>query len=305
MNNDDLHRVFPGIDYTPLNAQYPDCINTKPSQNNVTRDVAVLSQLTKEIRLYGTDCNQTEMVLHAIDRLELTDVKVWLGVWLGPNDTTNDRQLHQMYSLLDDHGADPFAGVIIGNEVLFREDLTSTELAEVLADVKSNLTERDLDLPLATSDLGDNWTQQLASEVDIVMANIHPFFAGVTADEAAAWTWNFWTTKDVVLTEGTNKKNYISEVGWPSAGGKSCGSASSCTEGSVAGIDEMNTFMEHWVCQSLTNGTAYFWFEAFDEPWKIQFNEDGKEWEDKWGLMDVNRNLKDGVKIPDCDGRTA
>lgn len=30
----------------------------------------------------------------------------------------------------------------------------------------------------------------------------------------------------------------------------------------------------------------------------------GQEWEDKWGLMDVDRNLKDGVKIPDCGGKT-
>lgn len=47
-------------------------------------------------------------------------------------------------------------------------------------------------------------------------------------------------------------------------------------------------------------------FEAFDEPWKIQFNDEetGEEWEDKWGLMDVNRKLKDGVTIPDCGGKT-
>lgn len=46
-------------------------------------------------------------------------------------------------------------------------------------------------------------------------------------------------------------------------------------------------------------------FEAFDEPWKVQFNEKGKEWEDKWGLMDIDRNLKPGLKIPDCGGQTA
>lgn len=72
MNNQDLHKVFPGVDYTPLNTQYPDCLKVGASQNNVTRDMAVLSQLTNAVRLYGTDCNQTEMVLHAIDSLELT-----------------------------------------------------------------------------------------------------------------------------------------------------------------------------------------------------------------------------------------
>jgi len=271
--------------------------------------MAVLSQLTNAVRLYGTDCNQTEMVLHAIDRLELTDMKVWLGVWLGNNQTTNDRQLAQMWKLLDDNKGktDIFKGIIVGNEVLFREDLTMVELGKILADVKKNLTDQNIDLPLATSDLGDNWTAELAKDVDIVMSNIHPFFAGVTAEVAASWTWTFWQGHDVVLTQGTPTKQIISEVGWPSAGGNDCG-ASDCTtktEGSIAGIDEMNTFMDSWVCQSLANGTEYFWFEAFDEPWKIQFDTPGKDWEDKWGLMDINRNLKDGVKIPDCGGKTA
>ncbi|KAF2843404.1 glycoside hydrolase family 17 protein [Patellaria atrata CBS 101060] len=310
MNNRDLHKVFPGMDYTPINTQYPECLHFPPSQNNVTRDMAVLSQLTNRVRLYGTDCNQTEMVLHAIERLELTDMKVWLGVWLGDNDTTNDRQVEHMWTILDDRGEDPFAGIVIGNEVLFREDLTATQLGRVLSDTKKQLARKNIDLPLATSDLGDNWRNEpfLVDDVDVVMANIHPFFAGVTAEEAAGWTWDFWNNNDIPLTQGTSKKNMISEVGWPSDGGNSCG-ARDCTtrtEGSVAGIEEMNTFMENWVCQSMDNETMYFWFEAFDEPWKIRFNEEdeGKEWEDKWGLMDVNRKLKPGIKIPDCGGRT-
>lgn len=45
-------------------------------------------------------------------------------------------------------------------------------------------------------------------------------------------------------------------------------------------------------------------FEMFDEPWKEQLNRPGREWEDKWGLMDIGRNLKPGVKIPDCGGKT-
>ena len=47
-------------------------------------------------------------------------------------------------------------------------------------------------------------------------------------------------------------------------------------------------------------------FEAFDEPWKVIFNDakTGDFWEPHWGLMDANRKLKDGVKIPDCGGKT-
>ncbi|KAG9231999.1 putative glucan endo-1,3-beta-glucosidase btgC [Amylocarpus encephaloides] len=305
LNNKNLHKVFPGIDYTPMYTQYPDCVHYPPSQNNVTRDVAVLSQLSNTIRLYGTDCNQTQMVLHAIDRLGLNGTtKVWMGVWQDGNATTNARQLQQMYDIFDSHGSASFAGVIVGNEVLFRKEMSITQLGTILTQVKTNLTARNIHIPIASSDLGDNWTKGFADQVDILMANIHPFFAGESSTDAAAWTWQFWQNKDVPLKTDLTK-NYIAETGWPSQGGKTCGEATTCAVGSVAGITEMNNFMNSWVCQALTNGTNYFWFEAFDEPWKIKFNTPGKEWEDQWGLMDVNRSLKPGVVIPSCGGKTA
>jgi exo-beta-1,3-glucanase (GH17 family) len=263
MSNPKLHKVFPGIDYTPINTQYPGCLTLKPIQNNITRDMAVLSLLTNQVRLYGTDCNQTEMVLHSVQALGLTDMKIWLGVWLEGNDTTNSRQLSQMYNILDANGGDPFAGIIIGNEVLYRKDLTETQLSTIITDTKTNLTSKNIKLPVATSDLGDNWTKSLAEVVDIVMSNVHPFFAGVTAEIAASWAWDFWQQNDVILTNEVPNapKQVISEIGWPSAGGNDCGSSTctTTTTGSVAGTDEMNTFMNNFVCQSLANGTQYFW----------------------------------------------
>jgi len=171
-----------------------------------------------------------------------------------------------MYDILDTYPSSHFAGVIVGNEVLFRKDLTEAELGEQLQDVRKNLTAKNIELAVATSDLGDDWTSGLAADTDIVMSNVHPFFAGVTPDVAPGWAWNFWQTNDVVLTGTSNgssyPKNVISEIGWPSAGGNDCGTDDACpndTAGSVASIANMNSFMDGWVCQSLTNGTTYFW----------------------------------------------
>jgi exo-beta-1,3-glucanase (GH17 family) len=123
-----------------------------------------------------------------------------------------------------------------------------------------NITDHKCDLPVAMADLGDNWTADMATKVDIVMSNVHPFFAGVDAKQAAGWTWNFWNSHDVALTASSKSiKQVIAEVGWPSGGGTNCGGADTCTGGSVAGVDEMNQFMEDWVCPSLNNGTEYFW----------------------------------------------
>ncbi|GAP86687.2 putative endo-beta- -glucanase [Rosellinia necatrix] len=305
LNNPNLHKVFPGVDYTPINVQYPDCLKNPPSQNNVTRDMAILSQLTNTVRLYGTDCNQTEMAIHAIRQLKMeNEIKIWLGVWQDENNVTNTRQLDRMWTILDQYGSEPFKGLIVGNEILFRQQMTAQMLGTLLDDVRANLSRHNWDLPVATSDLGDNWDANLAELSDYIMGNVHPFFAGQDAKQAAAWTWTFWQNKAGSFFKSDPEKNVISEIGWPTKGGTNCGGALTCEDGAVAGIDELNTLLDTWVCQALNNGTNYFWFEMFDEPWKISFNEPGKEWEDQWGILDVNRNLKDGVKIPDCGGKT-
>ena len=269
MDNPDLHKVFPGIDYTPWGTQYPLCLTYPPSQNNVTRDMAILSQMTNVVRLYGTDCNQTQMVLHAIDRLELTDMKLWMGVWIDTNTTTNDRQLEQMYDILDSvDDISVFKGVIVGNEFLFRGHQTQESLqtlSNYLNGVKTKFADLDIDLPVATSDLGDAWTESLAKISDAVMSNVHPFFGGMPVDEAAAWTVEFWGGHNKPLTDGTNKENIIAEVGWPTGGGNYC-NPNPCekkTDGSVAGIKELNKFMEDWICPALENGTNYFWYVMF------------------------------------------
>jgi exo-beta-1,3-glucanase (GH17 family) len=269
LNNTALHKVFPGMDYTPQNAQYPACLSNPLNQNDITLDVAQLAQLTPSIRLYGTDCDQTEMVLNAISLLNYNaTLQVWLGVWLGPNTTTNARQLGQMEDILRGWPREHFAGVIVGNEVLFRQDLTEPQLAGNLTSVRSSLSALGItDLPVATSDLGDDWTAALAADSDIVMANVHPFFAGVTPREAPGWTWEFWQGHNVGLKQSEDGVGWpgsiIAEVGWPSEGGENCGGATGACSGgeagAVASVEGMNEFMEGWVCESLRNGTAYFW----------------------------------------------
>ena len=74
----------------------------------------------------------------------------------------------------------------------------------------------------------------------------------------------------IAKTASTGSLTYptriISEIGWPSQGGNDCGVATdpaygctSDTDGAVASIDNLNTFMDGWVCDALNNGTTFFW----------------------------------------------
>jgi exo-beta-1,3-glucanase (GH17 family) len=292
-----------------------------PDQNNVTLDIAILSQLTPAVRSYGTDCNQTAMVLEAMDRLGLgSTMKLWLGVYLDGNVTTNARQIAQMYDILDQYPASRFAGIIVGNEVLFSQYLSATDLATQLQSVRTTLTAKGIALTVSTADLGEQWKKypDLATYSDIVMANVHPFFSGVKAAQGESWAWTYWQGITALSATATGAvggvsypKQIIGEIGWPSQGGHHCGGEEGANfgcvtsdDGAVASVANMNTFMDDWVCQALSNGTNYFWFEAFDEPWKHRFDTALNKWEPYWGLMDVNRNLKKGLVIPDCGGAT-
>jgi len=83
-----LHRSFYGFAYTPLGAQMPWCGAT---QANVTEDIQLLSQLTPRIRIYGADCNQTALVLQAIQDTKV-DMQVFLGIFVDDTDTVYTRQ---------------------------------------------------------------------------------------------------------------------------------------------------------------------------------------------------------------------
>jgi len=53
-------------------------------------------------------------------------------------------------------------------------------------------------LPIGTSDAGSLLSTTLATGIDFFMANVHPWFATVGVDIAAAWTDQFFHDFDVV-----------------------------------------------------------------------------------------------------------
>ncbi|WVO18592.1 hypothetical protein L204_106311 [Cryptococcus depauperatus] len=303
-----LHQSFWGFAYTPSAAQPPWC---GVSLSNTTRDIQLLSQLTPRLRLYGANCNQTAMVLQAIQDTKV-NMTVWLGIYIDSNDTAYKQQVDAVVDALKTYGADHVSGITVGNEYILNtagSDSTTSSpylasvntIAQRIEEVKTTIQGLGLSktLPIGTSDAGSVLSKTLATKIDYFMANVHPYFGSLAIDDAAAWTDDFFHKFDVdVAALAPNKPAaYIAETGWPSSSSNAtdANSGAGSPQGD-ASVANLQTFLNTFVCQANTNGTEYFYFEAFDEPWKdAQFG--GVE--GHWGLFDSNRNLKD-VKIPVC-----
>ncbi|KAH6909190.1 glycoside hydrolase superfamily [Coprinopsis sp. MPI-PUGE-AT-0042] len=303
-----LHQSFYGIAYSPQNSQLPGCGATLPE---VITDIQLLAQLTKRIRLYGADCNQTALVLEAIQQTKV-DMQVWLGNYPIPTDGGEAyvRQRDLIRDALTTYGADHISGITVGNEFMLNYITSHNSsnpnsaignqgaalLISNITDTRNMLRSMNLHttIPVGNSDAGSYFNNHVLAAIDYGLANVHPWFANVSIQQSGAWTTNFFESVDIAAANAqSNKpKMYIAETGWPS---KSSDVAHASNGPSRASIGNLQSYLDTFVCQANSAGTPYFYFELYDEAWKdAQFG--GVEgW---WGLFTANRTLK--VKIPSC-----
>lgn len=304
-----LKKSFYGMAYTPENSLMPNCGN---KLEDVIKDIQLLSQLTTRVRLYGADCNQSSLVLEAIKQTKV-DMKVFLGNYVLPDDSdaAYNRQRAAIKSAIETYGVDHIEGITVGNEYMLNyltahgasdpnSAIGNTGAQILLAniqDTKDMLASMNLPktIPVGNSDAGSFFNTQVLSSVDYGLSNVHAWFANVTIDLAASWTAQFFDETNVQVANAlpNRPKMYIAETGWPT---KSSDLANANNGASDASIQNLQKFLDTFVCQANTNNTAYFYFEFFDEKWKdIQFG--GVEgW---WGLFNSDRTLKN-VNLPDC-----
>lgn len=307
--NSALVNSFYGIAYTPLGSQLPDCGN---SLTEVIEDIQLLSQITTTIRLYGADCNQSSLVLAAIQATKV-NMSVYLGNYPDATDngTAYERQKGEIQTALQQYGAANVLGVTVGNEFIldYITDAGQTDpngsagqaaaamLVPWISDTRSMLSSMGMSsILVGNADAGSYFNNEVLSAVDYGMANVHPWFANQSINDAAGWTADFFASTDVALAQSlSNKpKMFIAETGWPT--GSSSFNANPNDGPSLASVQNLQIFIDTFACQATKNGTGYFFFEYSDEPWK---NVTYGGVEGYWGLFDSNKNLKN-ITIPTC-----
>jgi len=239
-------------------------------------------------------------------------MQVTLGVYVSPDGdyTAYDRQRVALEDVLNKYGTSNIAGITVGNEYMLNylndnnggDDAngavgnTGADLLIVnITDTRNLLKTLGLTVPVGNSDAGAFFNTKVLEAVDYGMANVHPWFAHTTSLAGAQWTWDFFQTTNVDVASALPNKPEMSiaEVGWPTA---SKDAEHENNGGSPASEQDLQIFMDNFVCQSNQKGIKYFFFEFFDEKWKDDLY-GGVE--GHWGLFYQNKTLK-GITIPDC-----
>ena len=196
--------------------------------------------------------------------------------WLSSNPVDNAKQMEALIELAQSGDVDL---AIIGNETLLRGDLTARELQVYIDWFKSAVP----NVQVTTTDV---WSElekypSLLSTMDVVAVNVYPYWDGVAVDEAvnAIENWYMEALKKV-NTLSSHKEILIAETGWPSCGEN--GDAAS----QAAFFNAFVPFAEQLDIQ-------YFWFEAYDEQWKVR---DEGEAGACWGIWDIDSQMKTGME---------
>jgi len=284
-----LSKSFYGINYGPKLAIFPWCTNTL---GDTIEDVKMLSQLTNRIRLYGMDCNALNYTLYAIKLLGVS-MTVVPTVWVDKNITTYQRQYQDLANNLKEHGLDLVEGISVGNEVIFRQDVPTTELFSRIAEVRTKFKTMfpNFNIPVFTSDIGSNVDASFVQANDVIFANVHPYFGGVAVNTASNWTFEFFQSFDLDKAVAGGKQAVMSEIGWPTNG--------TSNQQAVASVDNLQTFLTGFVCTANIRKVKYYYFEMFDTPWKTDYF---GPLEGSWGLFNPDRSFKKNIKLPtNCD----
>ncbi|MEN9335809.1 MAG: hypothetical protein RLZZ500_796 [Bacteroidota bacterium] len=236
----------------------------------VSRRIQILKPYVKAIRSFSTIEGNENIPRIAHEN----GLQTLVGAWLGPDLDKNELEIEGLIRLAQE-GCVTIAAV--GNEVLYRNDLTEAQLIAYILRVRAALPET---IPVGYVDAYYEFSHRpaLTEVCDIVLANCYPYWEGCPIEYALSHMQNmFYGAKEA----GKGKPVVITETGWPSAGGS--------LRGAIASEDNaMRYFIEtqHW---SREAQIPMYYFSSFDESWKVGAEGDVGAY---WGLWDTHEQLK-------------
>ena len=240
------------LSYTPFRgAQTPFDRSLVIPPEQIETDLAQLKSETGCVRTYAVN-QGLDQVVPIAERLGMT---VLMGIWIGSNAAENESEIARAIDLAKAHHA-TLKGIVVGNEVLLRNEQSAETLARMLRRVRA-----ETGVPVTYADVWEFWLRhpELAEAADFVTIHILPYWEDdpVPAAEGVA---HIGAILDRVEATFPGKPVFIGETGYPSAGRQ--------REQAVPGPVEQARFIRAFLAYAAGRGLDYNIIEAFDQPWK-------------------------------------
>jgi exo-beta-1,3-glucanase (GH17 family) len=251
------------------------------TREQLEEDVAVAARHFERIRTYSSRGLFGEVPALA----QKYGLKVMLGAWVGAHVDDNEEEIAEAIRLANAY-PDTVERVIVGNEVILREEMTPELLIRYIRRVKAAIRQ-----PVTYADVWGYWIlhPELVREVDAITIHILPYWEDppTSLDHVLEHMQN---AHDKIAAAYPGKPILVGEIGWPSAG--------RVRRDAVPGRVAQARFVREIINLAHARGIDYNIFELFDEPWKaMQEGTVGAH----WGLIDVDRHAKFPLTGPMSD----
>jgi len=263
-----LHAGVHGLCFSPyLEGQSPGSL---VDEAQIRARLGIIRPYTRWVRSFScTEGHErTPRIAHEYG------MKTLVGAWLGTDREINEREIASAIELARAGHADILA---VGNEVLLREDMSEDELLGYMQRVKQAVP---AGLPVGYVDAYYLFERhpRITAACDVLLTNCYPFWEGCPRDQAIAYMQSMYQRTVAVAT---GKKVIISETGWPHTG--------TAFHGAVPSVEGAMRYFIDTCRWARRDGVEVFYFEAFDEAWKVGAEGDVGAY---WGLWDKNGQPK-------------
>jgi GPH family glycoside/pentoside/hexuronide:cation symporter len=219
--------------------------------------LALIAPHTEWIRVYGFE--EYKYAAHA----RSLGMKFGAGAWLGRDTQENDGYMAKVIEAAQSGAVDL---AIIGNETLLRNDLTPAQLHGYIEQFKNSVP----DFPVCFAEVARFIYEnpEIIEPCDFVGMHHYPYWEGVHTDKAIE---DFDAAYRKVRSVAHGKEIRVLETGWPSAGRKSANFLpASGKDDAVASPANARKYFKEFSAWAKKNDVKFYWFEAFDEAWKVE-----------------------------------
>jgi len=264
-----------GMAFSPFGSGQDPVPQVLPTPEQLDADLRLLAGKVTAVRTYSS----LKSLGQIPDIAARHQLKVAQGAWVDRELATNELEIAAAIDLANHHAN--VIRLVIGNEVILRNDLSVAELSRQLDRVRAAVEQ-----PVSTAEPWDVWLKnpQLVEHVDYIAVHLLPYWEGIPVDQAIDYL-----ARRVAELERAypDKQVVIAEVGWPSAG--------RTRDGAVASTSNEAMFLRRFLQRARDEGYIYYIMEAFDQPWKARYEGAVGAY---WGVYNVDREPKFAFVAP-------